>query len=203
MSDLLRRDIRHQRRALSAAKQQSAKFALPKILHKISHCGKPTRLAFYVASDGEIDPSNLINHSLKCGNSCYLPTLHPLQQKRLYFIPFNASTVLRKNRFGIDEPLLVSSKITPPWTLDVIFLPLVAFDRMGSRMGMGSGFYDRTLASRQGPSNRKPLLVGLAHSFQEVDKLRTAAWDVPLDFIATEKELITANPTPDYRRALK
>jgi 5-formyltetrahydrofolate cyclo-ligase len=195
MNDLLRRNIRKKRRALSSAKQRSAKYGLTDVLYRTINLGKPDRLAFYIANDGEIDPSRLIINSLKQNKSCYLPVLHPLQQKRLYFVRYLRSTSLSNNRFDIPEPSLVISKITPPWALDIIFLPLVAFDRRGSRLGMGSGYYDRTLARCHGASSCKPLLVGLAHSFQEVNHLQTSAWDIPMDMIATEKELIIVDPS--------
>lgn len=74
----------------------------------------------------------------------------------------------------------------------MIFLPLVAFDRTGTRLGMGGGYYDRSLA-RQSTTKTRPLRVGLAHSIQEVTQLERQAWDIPLDLIATERELIVCS----------
>ncbi len=83
--------------------------------------------------------------------------------------------------------------MAPTWTLDIILLPLVGFDRYGNRLGMGGGFYDRTLARLNHCDMKRPLLIGLAHHCQEVEQLQTQSWDIPLDIIATDKELIRIN----------
>lgn len=199
MSQQLRREIRKKRRALTAAEQQGASETLPSILSSLKQYRCAKRLAFYSANDGEIDAGYLLQHAMKAGKTCYLPVLHPLQQKRLHFVEYHDGTPLVKNRFGIPEPHLPTGRIAPIWTLDIIFLPLIAFDRRGNRLGMGGGFYDRTLAHTQhlpgrgrGTRANKPWLIGLAHSCQETTALQPAPWDVPLHMIATEKELITA-----------
>ncbi len=120
--------------------------------------------------------------------------LHPLKYNRLYFTSPRNQPKLRLNRFGILEPQLGINTVAPVWTLDIILLPLVGFDRGGNRMGMGGGFYDRTLAQfnvNQGNKGlKRPLLIGLAHHCQEVEQLQVQSWDIPLDIIATDKELI-------------
>ena len=74
--------------------------------------------------------------------------------------------------------------------MDLLFLPLVAFDTHGNRMGMGGGFYDRSLAFLQQKNGlKKPVLAGLAHEIQKVEQLLTQNWDIPLDFVITEKQL--------------
>ena len=68
--------------------------------------------------------------------------------------------------------------------------PLVAFDVSGNRVGMGGGFYDRTLAYLQHRRYwRKPVLAGLAHEIQKVAQLDTQSWDIPLDYVITEKQI--------------
>tara|TARA_R110000787_G_scaffold147742_5_gene261607 strand:+ start:12417 stop:13028 length:612 start_codon:yes stop_codon:yes gene_type:complete len=198
MSQQLRREIRAKRRTLSQAEQQRASAALTDILPDLKQYRCAKRLAFYAANDGEIDAGYLLQNALAMGKTCYLPVLHPLQQKRLHFAEYHDSTRLVNNRFGIPEPHLPSGRIAPIWTLDIIFLPLVAFDRRGNRLGMGGGFYDRTLTHlRNRPGRRtgmiKPWLIGLAHSCQEVIDLQPRPWDIALDMVATEKELITIN----------
>jgi len=70
-------------------------------------------------------------------------------------------------------------------------MPLLGFDNEGSRLGMGGGYYDRALSfkhSEEQPS--KPLLIGLAYSFQQIEGLQSDTWDVPLDVIITEETII-------------
>ena len=90
----------------------------------------------------------------------------------------------RKNRFGIDEP--ISTEILNANQMNIIFIPLVGFDEFKNRIGMGGGFYDRTLAFKKRQQNYKnPKLYGLAFDCQQVEKLETQDWDVPLDAIIT------------------
>ena len=91
------------------------------------------------------------------------------------------------NRFGIPES--IAAELLEATSLDVVLLPVVAFDRLGHRLGTGGGYYDRTFAFRQGSSS-PPLLIGIAYAFQEVDAIEVAAWDVDLDWVVTEREAI-------------
>jgi 5-formyltetrahydrofolate cyclo-ligase len=69
--------------------------------------------------------------------------------------------------------------------LDIILLPLVAWDTQGHRLGMGGGYYDRSLAGVQ-----NVIKVGLALELQKVEALVTEPWDIRMDFVATENGLI-------------
>ena len=189
----LRLVMRHKRRALTNGQHRDAGYALPNVLSNLIAYRYARRIAIYLPNDGEIDPSALIQQANAYGKACFLPVIRPLKKKRLHFVRYRPTTPLVKNRYGIQEPQLSTPSITPLWTLDIIFVPLVAFDRFGTRLGMGGGYYDRTLADTV--RTNKPRLIGLAHSCQEVDRLERSAWDVPMDLIATEKELIVAKQT--------
>lgn len=101
---------------------------------------------------------------------------------------------LIQNRWGLREP--DSSRRAaveiPPQELDLVFLPLVACDALGTRLGMGKGFYDRAFAfTTQGQSDSHPLLVGAAHDCQISETpLARQDWDVPLQAIATPSQLL-------------
>lgn len=186
----LRRELCQRRRELSPGQQQFASIQLLTLLATRLDFLRVRRIAFYLASDGEIDPGRLIALALAAGKTCYLPALQPFTQGRLHFVRYAGNGKLQANRFGISEPRLRRTDIAPPWSLDMICLPLVGFDRRGHRLGMGAGFYDRTLAFKHGARMAKPLLIGLAHSCQEVAALTPAPWDIPLDAIVTEREYI-------------
>jgi 5-formyltetrahydrofolate cyclo-ligase len=187
----IRKTIRSKRRALTTAQQQSASENLAALISQQSFFLRAKRIGIYMANDGEINPSLLMGFALKANKACYLPIIHPLQFNRLYFGEYRDGDQLKANRFGILEPQFRATTIAPIWTLDLILLPLVAFDRSGSRIGMGGGFYDRTLA---GCANQpgKPNLIGLAHSCQEVENISQQSWDIPLDQIITDREIIHA-----------
>ena len=76
--------------------------------------------------------------------------------------------------------------------MNIIFMPLVGFDKHKNRMGMGGGFYDRTLAFKKNQQKFKnPKIYGLAFDCQrlEVGKISVQDWDVPLDKIITPSKV--------------
>jgi 5-formyltetrahydrofolate cyclo-ligase len=102
---------------------------------------------------------------------------------------------MRRGAFGIAEPM--GGRAVPARALDLVFMPLVGFDRAGHRIGMGRGFYDRHFAHRARPRQwRRPLLVGIAYDVQCVAALAAATHDVPLDAIVTESTMLRFNRRP-------
>ena len=97
---------------------------------------------------------------------------------------------LTPNRFGIYEPARGAEIRVAD--LDLVFMPLVAFDRSGNRLGMGRGYYDRALAGLAD----SPLRVGLGHRFQELPLLEPSEWDVPLHIVVTPDEVIHTSQCP-------
>ena len=183
----LRRALRAQRNTLSAAQQLRAAQQLATRLATQPLFRVSRRIAVYLPNDGEIDPVPLMTRIWKMNKTCYLPILSRLTHDRLWFAPFTPDTPLTRNRFGIFEPLTPARNRISAQDLDLILMPLVAFDTQGNRLGMGGGFYDKSLAFlRTRRVWRKPHLIGLAHDFQRVDKLTASAWDVPLQAVATD-----------------
>lgn len=190
----LRQQMRARRRALSPAQQRHSALALARQLTTLPAFVRSRKIALYLPNDGEIDPRPLAQKAWRMGKHCYLPVLHPLKKRQLAFIRYQPHTRLYPNRFGIPEPDLRRHTWLATECLDLVLLPLVAFDREGGRLGMGGGFYDCTFAFKQRswPHRVKPHLVGLAHSCQETESVVREAWDLPLSSIATERELIRA-----------
>lgn len=185
----LRAEFRNRRRALPTQAQERAAEALKRNLACTHEIRCASRIAFYVAQDGEIDPAHLMTWCLNAHKRCYLPVLAPGHHDGfLWFGRVRIGDRLEINRFGIPEPVEAVEPRLCPWTLDVVLLPLVAFDGHGHRLGMGGGFYDRSLDFAH--RFRRPWLVGLAHDCQRARSLPADAWDVPLDAIATDRELL-------------
>ncbi|MCB1615467.1 MAG: 5-formyltetrahydrofolate cyclo-ligase [Pseudomonadales bacterium] len=189
----LRKKFRQARQSLSVKQQQQAALDLSNRLKIHPAFIRSKHIAFYIADDGEIDPIELMMIAQTMGKHTYLPVLQPLRQKIMWFAPVKRNEPLHCNYFGIPEPL-PGKKKRPPFSLDLVIMPLVAFDNEGNRLGMGGGFYDRAFAFRQRcagrPGTAKPTLIGVAHQCQQADKLNSASWDIPLDFIATDKKII-------------
>lgn len=184
----IRQKVRQSRRALSASQRRLAAHNLLRNLRQFSHFQHSQHIAIYLTNDGEIDTSILIKDLKQRGKTLYLPVMQPCKKGYLNFVRWHASTRMVKNRFNIAEPVAVKEEVIPTAFLELICLPLVAFDEQGNRLGMGGGFYDRSLAFMADAGN-KPALLGLAYELQKIDSLPTEPWDIPLDAIATDKKL--------------
>lgn len=190
----LRKAIRQQRSALSEIQRQHHAEQLFSHLAPHPLFLRSRRIAGFIANDGEMDPALVMERALQQRRHCYLPVLNQLHGNRLWFAPLKADAELLPNRYGIPEPTLFPPKPIPVWSLDLVLTPLVAFDQSGGRIGMGGGYYDRTFSHPKRSTNRRrPFLLGIAHSFQEVKQIQLNPWDVPLDGIATEKGVTLFN----------
>lgn len=189
----LRRFLRRQRRALSKREQRDAAKRLCHRLKTLPEITRARRLSLYLPVNGEIDPTPLLPWLRKRRVDIYLPVLCPFSANRLWFVAYRPDTPMVKNRFGIWEP---DSRFSaqrrnrlPAWALDTLIVPLVGFDNQANRMGMGGGFYDRSLAfmRRPGPS---PTLIGVAHACQQVVSLPVEPWDVPLQVVVSDQDCV-------------
>ena len=177
----LRSTLRQRRQALSAEQQHLAAQALADVITSLPNWHTAQHIALYLAADGEIDAAALGELGRAQHKQLFLPVIDT--GSTLSFAAWLPGSPLSTNRFGIPEPPAQATRC-PTEDLDIVFLPLVGWDLQGGRLGMGGGFYDRTLAGIAGP-----LRVGLAHANQQVDCIPREAWDIPLDFIATDAAL--------------
>lgn len=190
----IRKQLRSRRRALSASEQRHAALGLFRVAAGSAPFRNSDRIGFYLPNDGELDILPLLEHACSLGKHCYLPVLDPLGDNRLRFLPWEAGDPLTFNRFGIPEPRRPARERVRADRLDLLLMPLVAFDCVGNRLGMGGGFYDRTLAFlRRRRFWHRPICYGVAHDLQEVDGLDAKAWDVPLDGCLTNSRLLRFN----------
>ena len=173
----LRQQIRKTRANLTALQQQQAEDSITQQALALIEAQNAQHIALYVSFDGEISTEKLIKTLWAQDKHVYLPVLHPFNPNHLLFLRYLPDTPMLKNKFGIWEPKLNVQNVLPLDELDILFTPLVAFDKQGNRLGMGGGFYDRTLQNWQ---NSSFIPVGLAHQCQQVEQLPTEAWDVPL-----------------------
>lgn len=180
---LIRRQIREARRRLNHAEQQAAALAITERVASTPHLAQARKVALYLANDGELNPHRLIDWYWSQGTEVYLPVLHHFSPGHLMFLRYDPDTRLIANRFGIPEPRLDIRLLLPKRELEVIYTPLVAFDATGNRIGMGGGFYDRTLAGWHQGQGPRP--VGLAHDCQQLPHIPTDHWDVPLPELLT------------------
>lgn len=180
--------MRERRRALSSRERARHSEQLALNITRLALFRNSRTLALYLPNDGEVDLTTVAQAAWSLGKRCYLPVLSPLYHNRLWFAPYTPDTPLADNRFGIPEPEVNWRATRPVWSLDLLLMPLVAFDLQGNRLGMGGGFYDRTLAYlAQRHHWRKPHLIGTAFELQHFAELPSQPWDVPLDGVVTEQ----------------
>ena len=203
----LRKTIRQKRRNITDAEKDRCGKQLTQICIDDAWLTDSQHIACFLDSDGEIATDALIKQLLTIGKSVYLPILNPDKANTLLFARYQAGDKLIPNKFGILEPDLAAQAPIDTRTLDLVLMPLVVFDHQGNRLGMGGGYYDRTFSylldqnfDNQGidgqnidSENSRPRLAGLAYSFQQVDQLKPAAWDVPLEKVFTELSVVSVS----------
>lgn len=184
----LRRTLRARRNALTSAEQSQAAERLSARVATARLFRAARRVALYLPNDGEIDTRPLMARLWARQRQCFLPLLSRVRHDRLWFAEIRPDTPLALNRFGIPEPRVAARAWVRAPELDLILVPLVGFDARGNRLGMGAGFYDRSLAFlRHRGAWRKPHLLGVAHECQRVPELVPEPWDVPLQGIITDR----------------
>ncbi len=190
----IRQQYRQLRRRLSPQTQIQHAELLKHNINAFLGFSNQLKIAAYIATQGEISLNPWIADNLR--QQIYLPKLYETIAPQLRFAALTESTRWEKNRFNILEPDAHWGNTLHPRKLDVVLIPLVAFDRKGQRLGMGGGYYDRSLAFRLSHQKWfKPKLIGIAHSCQEHMGLPHQSWDVPLDLIITEDEIIIPEQT--------
>jgi 5-formyltetrahydrofolate cyclo-ligase len=185
----LRKTLRERRAALPAAERIAAAQAVVAQLEQVPEFMTDRRIGGYWAVDGELPLAALMG-GLRAREQQYcLPVVGA--DRLLRFAPWRPGGAIATNRFGIPEPVVAAADLLAPADLDVVLVPLLGFDRNGHRLGFGGGWYDRSFAFLAGRADvGKPVLVGVAYALQEIDALDAQSWDVRLDYVATERELL-------------
>ncbi|WP_120796302.1 5-formyltetrahydrofolate cyclo-ligase [Thiocapsa rosea] len=190
----LRQTLRSGRRALSGRSQRHHSRLVARMFRRDIRFRRADRIAAYWPADGELDPRPLLKDALKGGKAIYLPVLSrsigDRTRVKLRFVRWITGETMHLNRFGIPEPTRRGRHIRPVCHLDLILVPLVGFDSACNRIGMGGGYYDRTLAYLKVRRYwRRPRLIGVAHECQRIEKIETRPWDIPLDAVVTERRV--------------
>ena len=197
----LRKQLRARRAAVSAAERAAAGQQLAHLALRHRLLARRKRIGIYMPSNNEIDVMPLLRTALRMGARCYLPVvprraLVSAGRRKLWFTQLiGKAKALEQphphwvnNRYGIPEFLPPAVRCVRARQLDVLFMPMLGFDCLGWRIGMGGGYYDASLAYLGSRRRwRQPRLIGVAFSVQEIPRAPNDAWDVPLDGILTEQ----------------
>jgi 5-formyltetrahydrofolate cyclo-ligase len=172
--DELRQRNRKLRAELELEQLEVAANALAERILSLDEYRQAQRVAAYFA----------VNDALTQGKNVYLPNL---DQQALRFSPYFHAQKMRINKFRLPEPDVDEAEMLAPDELDLVLAPLVVFDSERNRIGMGGGFYDRSFAFRKRPEILQPMLIGVAHELQKVERIVPQEWDVRLDMIVTDQ----------------
>lgn len=192
----LRRLFRNARRLLPPAVRKAHAEAVARhfFASGLQMRGRTIGAYFSNDADGELSTTPLLARLLRIEEKNRKRLALPVvgRQGAMELYRYRRHTPLVPNRFGIPEPAPGAPHV-PKLSLDVLLVPLVAFDEHGVRLGMGAGYYDRYLSRI--PLPMRPRLIGLAHEVQRSgEPLPCAAWDVPLDGVVTEAGWQTFQP---------
>ena len=174
----IRQQLKQRRQNLAPAQRQVASARLCRSILSSIRLQQGQRLGFYWPAAGEADLRPLAREVHRRGIHCFLPVIQI--DKSLRFARWHPGSTLQRNRYGIPEP-----KYAPGQTLDindlaVLLMPVVAMDQQGGRLGMGGGYYDRSLAKAAG-QGQTTLRLGVGYQFQYLRQLPREPWDQSLD----------------------
>ena len=189
MNELIRKKIREQRKSLNPKlREDYSKQAAENALNYLNKLEDIKSVGIFFSFKEEIEAFFLLNKLGDKNLDIFVPAVIKKNQ------PFVWRKLPQKNQEIEYEKDILGIKTLKGENFyqnpDLIFLPLVAFNSKGQRLGMGGGYYDRTLKSKKSsPTTQKPFLCGLAYSFQLNEDFISYDWDIELDAIATEKEI--------------
>lgn len=180
----IRKKFRALRAAVSPDERESMALDAANIFksHPIFQASR--HIACYCAYGQEFQTMSIIDAIWAAGKVCYLPAL--ADSKTLNFVQYNQDDELQPNQHLIPEPVS-NQHVIHPEKLDLVLVPLLAFDKLGNRIGTGGGFYDRTFAFMYTQPEKSPFLLGLGYTFQECPDIQSEPWDVKLCGMLTEK----------------
>ena len=180
----MRKDINQKRLLIDKNTTERVSY---KIFEKLIHhpyLKKAITVGSYNSFKNEIDMVHINSYLKENGHNLVLPTIDFNKKGHMDFFSFKSFDALIKNRYGIFEPQPLDTNLIDPSSIDILLVPLLAFDEKGNRLGMGGGFYDRMLKR----ISKDTLTIGIAYEFQKFDTIPIQSWDMPLDEVITEKK---------------
>ena len=186
-----RRHGREARSALEGTDRARSSAALAETLLTLPELADATAIGGYWPTAAEVDLRYVWSQLHERGVQVHLPRIDAGPSEhgaRMEFVRWTPEVEMRPNRFAVPEPVGDSAPVAD---LDVLVVPCVAVDRHGTRVGMGAGYYDRTLAE----VHPRPALVGAAFECQVFERIEARSWDIAMDLVATEAR-VTRIPDP-------
>jgi 5-formyltetrahydrofolate cyclo-ligase len=154
-------------------------------IKKLSAYEKARTVMFYLSCGSEVVTDFMINSAFDSGKVVVVPAIKNFEYEEMYAVKILRLEDACLSVYGIRQPEINSDSIVKRGNIDLIFVPGIAFDTKGYRIGYGKGCYDRWLKSV--PFEK---IVGLAYDFQVTNQLPIGEYDIPVGIIVTEERVI-------------
>ncbi|XPV76255.1 MAG: 5-formyltetrahydrofolate cyclo-ligase [Desulfovibrio sp.] len=182
----IRRPLLEKRRSLSTAEQEEAAQGAAEFISALPEWKRAKEVLLYWPVRGELDVRPLVHELWERGVTVLLPRCRPEEQGIMDICATSCESDLCCGMFSIMEPA-ESCAIVETVAPDVALIPGVGFDRLGHRLGVGGGYYDRILAREE---MQNTLTIGMAYQFQIQESIPAEEWDIPMKALCTEEEYI-------------
>ncbi len=188
LKNQIRKELRARRTDLAGDRKSSFDEAINRHLVEYAHAARLSDIAAYMAFDGEPDLAPALRQLEADGVTIALPVVKEVAgRSTMVFHRWTRDCALAPNRYGILEPS--GTEEIPIPRFDIVLVPLVGWDRRGSRLGMGASYYDR--AFQPFAQSPRPMRMGVGYSAQEHSGIPLDPWDIRLHAMLTEKGWFT------------
>ncbi len=168
------------RDALSAKEAASKSLSIAKKALSLKEVLEAENVGSYISFRNEVSTLGLISGLVAAGKKVFVPYM---DYGKIEFTRFVSAQELAPSYYGVQEP---ATKIPADLsTIGVFFVPGLAFDKNGNRIGWGKGFYDKFFSAHR----LKGARIGLAFDFQVVEKIPATEHDEKMDAVVTEKKV--------------
>jgi 5-formyltetrahydrofolate cyclo-ligase len=188
VKDALRRDAVRRLRALPPDVRARASAEIDARVWTLPEIAGARTLLLFASTIEEPDTDGIAAEALRRGIHVVYP--RAVAERRLSLHAVASPDALRPGRYGIREPDESLCEMVRVDRVDAALIPGLAWDRDGRRLGRGAGYYDRLLGAPEWRAFR----CGIFFADQEVPVVPAEAWDVPLDAVVTEREVVRADP---------
>lgn len=185
----LRSEILNKRKALSKEEVINKSSDISSLLFSTEQYKNSKYIMCYIDFRNEVRTEEIIKSALNEGKNIIIP-ISVVETKQLILSQLmDYDKELEAGTYGILEPKKEFIREVYPELIDLVLMPGVAFDRRGYRIGYGGGYYDRFLTKIDDPVPK----IALAFELQMVPHVREGRYDLPVDYIITEKEIIKSS----------
>lgn len=186
---ILRSEILKKRKSLSQEELIEKSSSIAKLLFSSEQYKNSKYIMCYIDFRNEVKTEEIVKTALKEDKNIIIPITIVETRQLILSQLYDYDKELETGTYGILEPKKEYIREVAPKLIDLVLMPGVAFDRRGYRIGYGGGYYDRFLTK----IDKSVSKIALAFELQMVPRVKEGRYDIPVDYIITEKEIIKAS----------